>query len=112
MKKKLLALMMGTSLVLAACGGGDGNNAGKDSGNNETSTADGGDAARTYQNKCLSCHGQNLEGGVGPKLSDVGTRLSKEDIEKTIANGKGQMPGGLVKGDEAKQVAAWLSEKK
>nr|P23036.1 RecName: Full=Cytochrome c-552; AltName: Full=Cytochrome c552 [Schinkia azotoformans] len=23
---------------------------------------------------CASCHGQNLEGGVGPALADVGSR--------------------------------------
>ncbi|RFU63929.1 cytochrome c551 [Peribacillus glennii] len=112
MKKKLLALLMGTSLLLAACGGGEEENADNDSANNETTTADAGDEAKTYENKCSSCHGQNLEGGVGPDLTKVGSKHSKEDIEKIIANGQGQMPAGLLQGEEASQVAAWLAEKK
>lgn len=115
-KKKLLALLMGTSLVLAACGGGE-DTADQDTSKNEgsetaTETADAGDAQKLYEQKCMSCHGQNLEGGVGPKIADVGSRLSQEDIEKIIAEGKGAMPPKLLEGDEASQVAAWLAEKK
>ena len=67
MKKKLLALFMGTSLVLAACGGAN-DNADKDSTTNtenETTTADAGDAAKIYENKCSACHGQDLAGAWG-----------------------------------------------
>ncbi|MDE3840127.1 cytochrome C551 [Bacillus methanolicus] len=115
MKKKLLALLMGTSLVLAACGGGD--NAEKDTSTNnggggETTTADAGDAQKIFNQKCSSCHGQNLEGGVGPALDKIGSKLSKEDIEKVIAEGKGAMPKGLLQGDEASSVAEWLAGKK
>ncbi|WP_066291897.1 cytochrome c551 [Bacillus sp. FJAT-29937] len=117
MKKKLLALLMGTSLVLAACGGGGGDKATEkeDTGTTnggQTTTAGDGDAQKLYDQKCSSCHGANLEGTVGPKLSDAGSHLSKEDIEKIIANGQGAMPGGLLKGDEATQVADWLAAKK
>lgn len=103
MKKKLLALLMGTSLALAACGGG-GDEAGGDKA--------GADPEKLFNQKCSSCHGGNLEGGVGPKLSDVGTRLSKEDIEKVIANGQGSMPAKLLEGDDASAVAEWLANKK
>lgn len=116
MKKKLLALMMGSSLVLAACGGG-GNDAADDkepatNGGGETSTASAGDAEKLYQQNCLSCHGSNLEGGVGPALDKIGGKLSKEEIETTIAEGKGAMPPGILKGEEASQVAEWLAAKK
>lgn len=103
MKKKLLALLMGTSLALAACGGG-GDEAGGDKA--------GADPEKLYNQKCSSCHGGNLEGSVGPKLSDVGSRLSQEDIEKVIANGQGSMPKGLLEGDDASAVAEWLANKK
>lgn len=102
MKKKLLALLMGTSLVLAACGGGD-------EGGGDTAGAD---PEKLYNQKCSSCHGGDLEGGAGPKLSDVGTRLSQEDIEKIIAEGRGAMPKGLLEGDDASAVAEWLAGKK
>lgn len=103
MKKKLLALLMGTSLVLAACGGGE-DEAGGDKA--------GADPEKLFNQKCSSCHGGNLEGGVGPKLSDVGTRLSQEDIEGIIANGKGSMPAKLLEGGDATAVAEWLANKK
>ncbi|WP_163099262.1 cytochrome c551 [Peribacillus alkalitolerans] len=113
MKKKLLALLMGTSLVLAACGGNDEADEPKETGNGtETTTADAGDEAKLFNNKCSSCHGQNLEGGVGPALNKVGAELSQADIEKIIANGRGAMPPGLLEGAEASQVASWLAAKK
>ena len=103
MKKKLLALLMGTSLALAACGGG-GDEAGGDKA--------GADPEKLFNQKCSSCHGGNLEGGVGPKLSDVGSRLSQEEIESVIANGQGAMPPKLLEGDDASAVAEWLANKK
>jgi cytochrome c551 len=104
LKKKLLALLMGTSLALAACGGG-----GDEAGGGDTAGAD---PEKLYNQKCSSCHGGNLEGGVGPKLSDAGSRLSQEDIEKILAEGKGSMPPKLLEGDDASAVAEWLSNKK
>ncbi len=104
---------MGTSLVLAACGGADDTKE-KDTGTTkggETTTA-AGDAQKLYDQKCSSCHGGNLEGSVGPALDKAGSKLSKEDIENIIANGKGAMPSGLLSGDEASQVAEWLAAKK
>jgi cytochrome c551 len=107
MKKKLLALLMGTSIVLAACGGGSGEEASDDS-----ATASGGDAEKLYGQKCSACHGTNLEGGVGPKLETIGASLSKEDIEKVILEGQGAMPKGLLEGEDASSVAEWLAGKK
>jgi cytochrome c551 len=103
LKKKLLALLMGTSLALAACGGGD------EAGGGDTVGAD---PEKLYNQKCSSCHGGDLAGGVGPKLSDVGSRLSQEEIESVIANGQGSMPPKLLEGDNASAVAEWLANKK
>lgn len=114
MKKKLFALLMGTALLLGACGGGEDENAGSESGNGDqgNTTAGAGDAEKIYTNSCASCHGENLEGDFGPELNDVGSRLSQEDIETIINEGKGSMPPGLIKGDQVTQVAKWLSEQK
>lgn len=100
MKKKLLALLMGTSLVLAACGGGDDES-------KSTETASGGDAQKLFEQKCSACHGVDLAGGAGPKLK--GTALSKEEIENIILNGKGGMPKGLLQGEDASKVAEWVA---
>lgn len=103
MKKKLLTLLFGTSLVmgLAACGGGDG---GKDT------AADPG--AKIFDQKCSSCHGGDLKGGMGPDVSKIGATLSKDDILNIIHNGKGGMPPNVVAGDDADKVAEWLAAKK
>jgi cytochrome c550 len=63
---------------------------------------------------CISCHGVNLEGqGNVPALTDVGARLSEDEIKEVLRNGKGTMPGGLVKpAANVDKVAKWLAEKK
>jgi len=110
LKKKLLALLMGTSLVLAACGGG-GDEATDGGGGSEETTASAGNAEKLYNNKCSSCHGADLAGGVGPNLTKVGANLAKEDIENIIIKGQGAMPGGQLQGEDASEVAEWLAAK-
>jgi cytochrome c551 len=118
MKKKLLTLLLGTSLVmgLAACGGGSNTskNTSQDKGTSGgTSTASAGDAQKIFSQKCSACHGDNLEGKVGPNLTKVGSRYSKAQILDILKNGKsGGMPAGLVSGADADKVATWLSTKK
>lgn len=102
MKKKLLGILFGTSLVLAACGGNDGGG--------ETSTE--ADPEKIVSQKCMSCHGENLDGGAGPKISDVGSRLSKDEILNVLEKGKGSMPPGIIEGEQAEAVAEWLANKK
>jgi cytochrome c551 len=106
MKKKLLTLILGTSLVmgLAACGGG-----GDDEGGGDTASAGG---QKIYDQKCSSCHGGDLTGGVGPNLTKVGSKYSKDEILGIIEKGQGSMPPNVVTGDDADQVADFLSGKK
>ncbi|MGG3210352.1 cytochrome c551 [Geobacillus stearothermophilus] len=110
MKWKLAAMFLGVSLALAACGGG-GDNAGNNNGNNG-----GGDTAASaeqiFKQNCASCHGQDLSGGVGPNLQKVGSKYSKEQIKEIIVNGRGAMPAGIIKGEDADKVAEWLASKK
>ncbi|XJZ26931.1 cytochrome c551 [Bacillota bacterium Lsc_1132] len=111
MKKKLVVLFMGITLVmvLAACGG----RSDTSKGGGTTSTAQGGDAEKIVNQKCTSCHGGNLEGSVGPSLQKIGAKYSKDEILGIIKNGKGGgMPKGLISGNDADKVAAWLAAKK
>ncbi|WP_462410985.1 cytochrome c551 [Neobacillus sp. Marseille-QA0830] len=103
MKKKMLTLLIGTAFVmgLAACGGGN------DKGGDTAS-----DAAKIFNQKCSSCHGENLKGGMGPDLTKVGSRYSEDEIRNIIKNGKGAMPPNVVEGDDADQVSKWLAAKK
>ncbi|HJV18226.1 MAG TPA: cytochrome c [Bacillales bacterium] len=101
MRKKLLALLMGTILVmgLAACGGG--------------SDTDKTESAETIASqKCFSCHGDNLKGAIGPNLQKIGSKYSKDEILDILKNGKGTMPPNIVTGSDAEKIATWLSEKK
>ncbi len=46
-----------------------------------------------YALNCRSCHGTNLAGGGAvPSLVGITSRLSRDEIRKTIIEGKGEMP--------------------
>ncbi|MGL4820279.1 MAG: cytochrome c550 [Bacilli bacterium] len=85
----------------------------QDGGGKTEETVDVSNPEAIVKQTCASCHGQNLEGGVGPKLADVGSRLSADDIKNVIVNGQGNMPGGMLSDPAAVDaVAKWLSEQK
>lgn len=67
---------------------------------------------KIFEQNCAACHGNNLEGGMGPNLQHIGGKLNKDAILKQIANGGGGMPPGVISGDNAQKVADWLSKKK
>ena len=121
LKNLLLALGLGTTLALAACGGSDDSSSSDSSTTNEESTMNDDssktetavDAEKIFANNCASCHGNKLEGNVGPNLTKVGSKYSSEEIQEIIKNGKGQMPAGILKEDEEiVAVADWLADKK
>lgn len=110
MKKWLIAIIFGAILVLGACGGND------DGGSNNTvnnggETTDVSGAEDIFKQNCASCHGGDLSGGEGPDLREIGSELSKDEIEDQIENGGGGMPPGLISGDELDTIVQWLSEK-
>lgn len=109
MNKKLLAAIFGSVLVLGACGGGGDDAGSKDEGGSSSVAVD---AEAVVQQKCISCHGDNLEGGAAPAINKIGAELSESEIHDIIIDGQGGMPGGIIKGDDADAVAAWLADKK
>lgn len=67
----------------------------------------------TAQTSCIGCHGDNMQGALGPNLQKVGAKLNAEQISEIIKNGKGQMPGGLIKDEaEIKKLAEYLASLK
>lgn len=46
-----------------------------------------------YAGNCQTCHGKNLEGGVGPSLMNAGQRIFWDEFKSIVTNGSGQMPG-------------------
>ena len=101
MYKKAL-LLASLAITLSACS----------SGNDGESQKPQTEEEKIYANNCASCHGNALEGYAGPKLEDIGSRLSTDEIMNIINNGAKGMPAGIIKGEDAEKVAAWLAEKK
>ncbi|WP_027416095.1 c-type cytochrome [Aneurinibacillus terranovensis] len=93
-------------------GGTSGANKGTAGGNTAGGTTAAANAQKMYQAHCIVCHGQNLEGGVGPALAKIGSQLSRDQIRNRIINGGGGMPAHLVSDADAKVLADWLVTKK
>lgn len=115
----LFAAMALLAFSLSACGGGQQAQppANQPSAETPSTTAPSGsyDAATAealFKNTCAGCHGQSLEGAVGPNLQKIGSQLTKDQILEILKNGKGGMPPGLVKDADADILAAWLADKK
>lgn len=109
MKKWLITVIFGTALILGACSGDDDSSEGQSTDNGDE-TAEAPEGEEIYKNNCATCHGDDLSGETGPDLTEVGNRLSQDQIEEVIEDGKGAMPGGLVGGQDLPTVAKWLSE--
>jgi mono/diheme cytochrome c family protein len=70
-----------------------------------------------FATKCATCHtlkGSSAVGRVGPNLDtlnggDLKPAFVLDAIEKGRARGAGQMPAGLLYGDEAKDVASYVA---
>lgn len=64
-----------------------------------------------YAANCASCHGDKRQGSaLGPKLSDVATRRTREDITKIIREGTGRMSafGGAMDGGAINDLVNFL----
>lgn len=70
-----------------------------------------GDAARgadLFTRACAGCHGPGgAGGGIGPKLVDTG--LDAPTVAGVVAAGRGAMPAGLLKDQEAADVSAYVA---
>lgn len=125
-------------MIVAACGGGnnDGQGAspsptasptaspspanGDDGADNDADGAGGEvDAAAAealYKQNCLSCHGDNLEGRLGgnTNLTQVGGKMSQEEIAAIIRDGRNGMPSfkNSLSDSDVNTLAAWLATKK
>lgn len=116
---KLFYSMVFVALLgfLSACGGGDEEVTPEKAPTEEqatdeqTPTADAGEADAKFQQSCASCHGGDLVSGGAPDLNVIGSKYSKDEILGIITNGKGGMPAGLLTGEDAESVASWLAEK-
>jgi mono/diheme cytochrome c family protein len=110
----ILSIVLTTTMILSGCG------ANKDNATNNAPPADNGattaasDPETIYKQNCTSCHGVNLNQRANANLSNVGSRLSKDEIAMKIANGGGGMIAfkNRLKADEIDALANWLAAKK
>ena len=60
-----------------------------------------------FSKNCAGCHGDNGTGGIGPRLA--GAALTLQQVKAQIDAGGGSMPAGLVKGQDEKDVLAYVA---
>jgi mono/diheme cytochrome c family protein len=70
-------------------------------------TGDPARGANVFATTCAGCHGADAQGALGPALR--GSGLSADQVEGVIASGRGVMPAGLVAGQQAADVAAYVA---
>lgn len=70
-------------------------------------------AETLYKSNCVFCHGTDLQGKIGPRLSRIGKALSEDQIYDKIIDGGGGMPTfkDKLSDKEAVELAEWLSSK-
>lgn len=71
-------------------------------------------ASPIYKSSCLSCHGDQLQGGFGPALAHIGSDMTKEEIYRTVMDGRRSMPSfeKRLTADEIDTIATWLASLK
>ncbi|TCN24681.1 cytochrome c550 [Mesobacillus foraminis] len=110
----IMVFGIGLMFLLSFKGVGDSKEMAKEQEGGGENTEEVADASpeELYQQSCIGCHGDQMQGVSGPALKTVGSKYSKDQIQEILVNGlPGGMPGGLVSGNEEK-VAQWLSEMK
>ncbi|NMO97894.1 c-type cytochrome [Paenibacillus lemnae] len=78
-------------------------------------TMDAAAAEATLKASCISCHGDQLQGGAGPALNQVGGHMDVDGIFSVITKGRsGGMPAfkDQLSPEEIANVAMFLAEKK
>ncbi|AUS10155.1 cytochrome C' [Laceyella sacchari] len=110
--KQRMILLSGVSAIALVVSGCGGNSAKQEPTQSKEAQANL-TADKIYANNCASCHGGNLQGGFGPSLEKIGSKLKKEQIVEIMQKGKGSMPSqGHISSQDQEKLAAWLAEKK
>lgn len=103
-----IPLFIALAVGLSACGGGSGKQAESSPRSISFTNAD---VEALYKNNCLSCHGEELRGRMGPNLQQVGAKLAEDEIHDIIRDGKRGMPrfGKKLDEQQIESLAKWLA---
>jgi mono/diheme cytochrome c family protein len=69
------------------------------------------DGEAIYKKSCSACHGEKLQGAVGPTLVNMKSKYSEAEVLTIINEGTPKMPGNLIAEKEAEIITKWLMEK-
>jgi len=95
--KRLWAITALVLILLTGCSSG------------KTSTAMDGESI--YKDSCAACHGDKLQGAVGPGVTDLKSKYSEAEVLKIVNEGTKKMPGNLLDEEKSEIVTKWLMEK-
>lgn len=101
-------VVLAVGIGLAACGADEGAGRGDASGDLAV-------GERVYADNCATCHGDDGEGGTGPRLGGgavVDSYPDADDHRAIVADGLGSMPAwkGTLSDDEIDAVVAYERE--
>lgn len=68
------------------------------------------DGETIYKESCAACHGEELQGAVGPTVANMKSKYSEEEVLKMINEGTNKMPGNLLDKEKSEIVTKWLME--
>jgi cytochrome c551 len=69
------------------------------------------DGESIYKESCAACHGDKLQGAVGPSVANMKSKYSEAEVLKIINEGTKKMPGNLLTEEKSEIVTKWLMEK-
>ena len=97
MVKRLWAITALVLLLLTGCSSG------------KTSSAMDGESI--YKDSCAACHGDTLQGAVGPAVTNLKSKYSEAEVLNIVNKGTEKMPGNLLDNEASEIVAKWLMGK-
>lgn len=68
-----------------------------------------------FSNTCAACHGQGLQGSIGPELLGIGNHATAQELLPVVTKGfPPMMPpaGGLSNPADVAKAVAWLAQQK
>ncbi len=107
----MLMLLAVSAFLVAGCGGSDDDSSSSGGSGGSTSSSASSAGKDSFVSACGGCHtmkAAGTSGSVGPDLDKL--TLDEQSVHDQIVNGGGGMPAGLLKGDDATEVAKYVAE--